>query len=52
MFERNWKGRPASQAGAGLGLYIAKGIVEDSSPAGGHAQGIQRRETVPNRSVA
>ena len=28
VFERYWKGRPASQAGAGLGLYIARGIVE------------------------
>ena len=28
VFERYWKARPASQAGAGLGLYIAKGIVE------------------------
>jgi light-regulated signal transduction histidine kinase (bacteriophytochrome) len=28
VFERYWKGRPASAAGAGLGLYIAKGIVE------------------------
>ena len=28
VFERYWKARPASQVGAGLGLYIAKGIVE------------------------
>src|SRR6185369_17454533 len=28
VFERYWKARPASQSGAGLGLYIAKGIVE------------------------
>jgi len=28
VFERYWQARPASQAGAGLGLYIAKGIVE------------------------
>jgi chemotaxis family two-component system sensor kinase Cph1 len=28
VFERYWKARPASQAGAGLGLYIARGIVE------------------------
>jgi two-component system, chemotaxis family, sensor kinase Cph1 len=28
VFERYWKGRPASEAGAGLGLYIAKGIIE------------------------
>ena len=28
VFERYWKARPASQIGAGLGLYIAKGIVE------------------------
>jgi signal transduction histidine kinase len=28
VFERYWKGRPASAAGTGLGLYIAKGIVE------------------------
>jgi chemotaxis family two-component system sensor kinase Cph1 len=28
VFERYWKGRPAAEAGAGLGLYIAKGIVE------------------------
>ena len=28
VFDRYWKARPASQAGAGLGLYIAKGIVE------------------------
>ena len=28
VFERYWKGRPASQVGTGLGLYIAKGIVE------------------------
>jgi signal transduction histidine kinase len=27
VFERYWKGRPASQVGTGLGLYIAKGIV-------------------------
>ena len=28
VFDRYWKARPASQVGAGLGLYIAKGIVE------------------------
>jgi two-component system, chemotaxis family, sensor kinase Cph1 len=28
VFERYWQARPASQAGAGLGLYIASGIVE------------------------
>ena len=28
VFERYWKAQPASQVGAGLGLYIAKGIVE------------------------
>jgi len=28
VFDRYWKGRPASQVGAGLGLYIAKGIVD------------------------
>jgi signal transduction histidine kinase len=28
VFERYWKARPASQVGEGLGLYIAKGIVE------------------------
>jgi len=28
VFERYWKARPASQSGAGLGLYIARGIVE------------------------
>jgi len=28
IFERYWTGRPASQLGVGLGLYIAKGIVE------------------------
>jgi light-regulated signal transduction histidine kinase (bacteriophytochrome) len=28
VFERYWQARPASQAGAGLGLYIARGIVE------------------------
>ena len=28
VFERYWKARPASQSGTGLGLYIAKGIVE------------------------
>ena len=28
VFERYWKAQPASQTGAGLGLYIAKGIVE------------------------
>jgi two-component system, chemotaxis family, sensor kinase Cph1 len=28
LFERYWKARPESQSGAGLGLYIAKGIVE------------------------
>jgi len=27
VFDRYWKGRPASQVGTGLGLYIAKGIV-------------------------
>jgi signal transduction histidine kinase len=42
VFERYWKARPASQVGAGLGLYIARGIVEahggriwaESSPSG------------------
>ena len=28
VFDRYWKGQPANQVGAGLGLYIAKGIVE------------------------
>ncbi len=28
LFERYWQARPARQVGAGLGLYIAKGIVE------------------------
>jgi signal transduction histidine kinase len=28
VFERYWKAQPASKSGAGLGLYIAKGIVE------------------------
>jgi light-regulated signal transduction histidine kinase (bacteriophytochrome) len=28
IFERYWRARPASQVGAGLGLHIAKGIVE------------------------
>jgi signal transduction histidine kinase len=28
VFERYWKARPASKSGAGLGLYIAKGIAE------------------------
>ena len=28
VFDRYWKARPASQSGTGLGLYIAKGIVE------------------------
>jgi signal transduction histidine kinase len=28
VFERYWKARPASRVGEGLGLYIAKGIVE------------------------
>ena len=28
LFERYWQARPALQVGAGLGLYIAKGIVE------------------------
>jgi signal transduction histidine kinase len=27
VFERYWQARPANQVGAGLGLYIAKGIV-------------------------
>jgi len=28
LFERFWQARPARELGAGLGLYIAKGIVE------------------------
>ena len=28
VFERYWQARPARQLGTGLGLYIAKGIVE------------------------
>jgi chemotaxis family two-component system sensor kinase Cph1 len=28
VFERYWQARPASQTGTGLGLYIARGIVE------------------------
>ncbi|MEZ0230504.1 MAG: ATP-binding protein, partial [Planctomycetota bacterium] len=28
VFDRYWQGRPARQIGSGLGLYIAKGIVE------------------------
>jgi PAS domain S-box-containing protein len=28
VFDRLWKGRPADGGGAGLGLFIAKGIVE------------------------
>jgi signal transduction histidine kinase len=28
VFERYWQARPASQLGAGLGLYVARGIVE------------------------
>ncbi|MEO5697102.1 MAG: ATP-binding protein [Burkholderiaceae bacterium] len=28
IFERYWQGNPSDSAGAGLGLYIAKGIVE------------------------
>jgi signal transduction histidine kinase len=28
VFDRYWKAQPANQVGAGLGLYIAKGIVE------------------------
>ena len=28
VFDRYWKAQPASQVGSGLGLYIAKGIVE------------------------
>jgi signal transduction histidine kinase len=28
LFDRYWRGRPAGAVGAGLGLYIAKGIVE------------------------
>lgn len=42
VFERYWQERPVSHAGAGLGLYIARGIVEahggriwaESSPRG------------------
>ena len=33
LFERYWQARPTRQVGAGLGLYIAKGIVEAH---GGH----------------
>lgn len=28
LFDRYWKGKPSGQHGAGLGLFIAKGIVE------------------------
>jgi len=28
LFERYWKGQSTSQSGSGLGLYIARGIVE------------------------
>jgi signal transduction histidine kinase len=28
LFDRYWKGRPSGRHGTGLGLYIAKGIVE------------------------
>jgi signal transduction histidine kinase len=28
IFDRYWQGRPTAATGAGLGLYIAKGIVE------------------------
>ena len=28
VFDRYWKARPGTRAGTGLGLYIAKGIVE------------------------
>ena len=28
IFDRYWQGRPSANSGAGLGLYIAKGIVE------------------------
>jgi signal transduction histidine kinase len=28
VFDRYWRGRPAQAPGAGLGLYIAKGLVE------------------------
>ena len=28
IFERYWQGKQSDSAGAGLGLYIAKGIVE------------------------
>jgi signal transduction histidine kinase len=28
IFDRYWQGRQSDSAGAGLGLYIAKGIVE------------------------
>jgi chemotaxis family two-component system sensor kinase Cph1 len=44
VFDRYWKAQSSSQAGAGLGLYIASGIVEAhggkiwaESPAGGGA---------------
>ena len=28
MFERYWSGAPGSRDGAGLGLYITRGIIE------------------------